>query len=557
MNILHEDFHAAAEEASQHEPTALSPQPPSTRRLPVWAAVAVATVVFAFVYPPFGVGPLAFLAVAPIALVFLDPRVRCSLPTAAAAGFVFGQLASMAIVGPWMYSAASIYFAKSAAFALAFTAFINATNVALFYVPAFVLIRMLAGAPASVRIVGAAAVWTALEYVRAAVLLGNPWALLGQGLYDVPLLREAAAVGGVWGLTFACAATGAAFGVALQRGISPHEQRRAVAAGVAAALALPLCGLGARVLTPQRERVGLVPLRVAVVQAEIDSRDLWKPELRLAHLESYMALTRTLTPGSVDLVVWPENAVPFLLDADSRTRQALADLARRLRAALLLGAPRSETSSANGRATARFFNSAFLFPADGGMPSVYDKVRLLPYVEADPSLPVPGRAIDTEHDWHTGAGYAAGTDVVLFDVGGWRIAPLICLEAVHAQYARAAVAAGADVLVNLSNDAWFSGGAGPEQHFAMSSLRAAENRRPLVRAANGGISGAVDAAGEPVGPAIRRARAVVTYTLQVPPGGATIYQRCGDWFAALSFVIAALCLLRARRGANVAADLLR
>lgn len=515
------------------------------RALPLWAAVAVATVVFAFVYPPFGVGPLAFLAVTPIALVFLDPLVRCSTAKAAVAGLVFGELASLAIVGPWMYSAASIYFARSTTFALAFTAFINATNVAIYYAPTFALLRMLAGTSALVRVLGSAAVWTTLEYVRANTLLGNPWALLGQGLYDVPLLREAAGIGGVWLLTFACAAAGAGLGVALQPAIAPRQRRRAIGAALAAPLALLLCGFVSRAIAPQRAVAGMGPLRVAVVQAEIDSADLWKPELRLAHVESYLALTRTLAPGSVDLVVWPENAIPFLLDADLRTRAVVADLARGLDAALLVGAPRSETSSFAGAATARFFNSAFLFPADGGAPKAYDKVRLLPYVEALPSL--LGRAIDTPSDWQAGAGYSAGTGTVLFDVRGWRIAPLICLEAVYPQYARAAVSAGADLLVNLSNDAWFSGGAGPEQHFAMSSLRAVESRRPLVRAANGGVSGAVDGGGNLAGPTLRRTRGVAVYTLEVPPAAHTLQQRVGDWFAALSALVAATCLLKARR----------
>ena len=534
MNGLHEGFHAAARVESQ---------PP--RSLPVWAAVAVATVIFAFVYPPFDVGLLAFLAVAPVALVFLDPRQHCSLATAALAGLAFGELASMAIVGPWMDSAASVYFGRSAAFALVFTVFINATNVAIFYAPTFVLVRMLRNASALLRVIGTAAIWTAFEYVRATALLGNPWALLGQGLYRTALLREAAAIGGVWMLTFACAMTGAAFGVALQHGIARSQRRRAIAAAVAGPLLLLVCGGGARLLAAGSS--ALQPLRVTVVQAEIDSADLWKPELRLAHLQSYLDLTASLTSGSVDLVVWPENAVPFLLDADVRTRTSIADMARRLGAALLLGAPRSQSSDAGGETSAQFFNSAFLFSPDGGAPKAYDKMHLLPYVEKFPSLPLIGAAIDTPHDSAAGAGYSAGAGPVLFDVRGWRIAPLICLEAVYPQYARAAVGAGADLLVNLSNDAWFSGGAGPEQHFAMSTLRAAENRRPLVRAANGGISGAVDGTGHALGASIRRACGIASYTVQAPGNAATPYQRFGDWFAALSVSLAVLCLVAARR----------
>jgi len=493
--------------------------------------VAIACLLFAFVYAPFDIGSVALLAVAPVALILLDPAIRCSLPVAALCGLAFGWIASLAIVGPWMYQAAAEYFGKPAWFAATFTIAINGIYVAAFYAPLFALVRLLARAAAVPAVIGTACLWTAFEYLRA-TLAGNGWALLGQGLDELPVLREAAAVGGVWLLSLGCALCGAGIGVASQRGIAPRQRRLAIDLAVAGPILLLICGYASR---PSPAARAILPLRVAAVQAQIAGTELWDPARRVEHFHSHLELTETLRPGRVDLVVWPENAIPFLLDADASARQRLSALAQRLEAAIVVGAGRSEAGSDG---TARFFNSAYLFAADGSAPTTYDKMRLLPYIE---TAAVP--AADAE----AGTDYSAGTAPVLFEVADWKIAPLICLEAIDPRPVRAAAKAGADLILNISNDAWFAGGGGPEQHFAMSALRAPESRRPMVRVANGGVSGAITSRGNDIGPRIRRSRGVEIYEVQPGSVGLTPYHRFGDWVALLCAVIAAWSCLRAWR----------
>jgi len=499
--------------------------------------VAVACLLFAFVYPPFDVGTIALVAVAPVALVLLDPSLRCSLAAAAGSGLAFGWLAALMIVGPWMYQAAAQYFDKPATFAAAFTVAVNGGYVAVFYAALFALLRLLAAASPVQAVLGTASLWTGLEYVRAAAA-GNAWALLGQGLHDVPVLREAAGAGGVWLLTWACALTGAAIGVALRRDIDARARRLAIDLAVAGPVVLALLAWATR---PAPAGRALLPLRVAGVQADIAGTDLWKPELRMAHLQRYVEMTRELEPGRVDLVVWPENAVPLLLDADKAVRERLADLARTLGSALLVGAPRS---SSGGDGTARFFNSAWLFAPDGSV-AHYDKLHLLPYIETSPAF-MPVIAPSAQYD--------EGDGVVLFDVAGWRVAPLICLEAIHPGYARAAAMTGADVFVNISNDAWFGAGYGPEQHHVMSVLRAAESRRPMVRVANGGVTGAVDARGAPIGERSVRSTGVRLFEVAPADKPLSFFHRWGDWAAWAALVHSALlcghALRRRRQAAN-------
>jgi apolipoprotein N-acyltransferase len=248
----------------------------------------------------------------------------------------------------------------------------------------------------------------------------------------------------------------------------------------------------------------------------------------MEHWNAYVTATESIAANSVDLVVWPESAAPFLLDADSASRTRIDELMHKIGAAILLGAPRSEPKE-EGRAA--LHNSAYFFAP--GAPSVrtYDKRRLLPYVE---TTPMPGSEIPE------GAAYEAGDAPEYFEIKGWRIAPLLCFEAVYPQYAREAVLDGVHLLVNMSNDAWFAGGAGPEQHYAMSLMRTVELRRPMIRAANGGISGAIGVDGEEIGFSIRRHKAVGIYEIPATPRRTTLAASAPNVTPILAAIVAIL-----------------
>ncbi len=443
---------------------------------------------YVLAYPPFGFDDIAWLVTLPIALVLLDPHRHVQAVWLAIAGFVFAALASLGLVGHWSYLAAHEFFGRSVLFSAAFTLLIPvaASGVALYYSVVFLLAHRLARLPQWVRIVGFASLWTTCEYLRTTLWYGNPWMLLGHALHDHPLLRQAAALGGVWLLGWAMAAVGASLAVTIHARRDGGSLRTGLAWAVAVPVLLALYGHFSLDSAGPRQTT-LEPLRVGIVQADIGKRELWSEPLRPRHFERHVELSRSAALAGADLIVWPENAVPFILNADVERMAELEALARELGAALVVGAPRSEQI---GEGRSAIFNAAYFFPADGSALLSYEKNKLLPYVE---SIPAWAAAFGGK-EWY--GAYTPGTGPKIFTVKGWKIAPQICFEAIYPAFAAAAGDLDADLLLNLSNDSWFDRGAGPEQHFLMGIFRAMEQRLPVVRAASSGVSAAIDSSGE-------------------------------------------------------------
>jgi apolipoprotein N-acyltransferase len=242
---------------------------------------------------------------------------------------------------------------------------------------------------------------------------------------------------------------------------------------------------------------------------------------------------RNLEPGTLDLLVLPEGTLPFTLEESEahESLTALQDMASRLEAPVLFGALGGGFSPDSGRALT---NSAYLLLPAGGEPQRYDKVRLVPGMEAGSYL----RG-------------SAGNTLVTRQL---TLGPLICYESLFGDLSRRSRRAGAGLLVNLSSDIWF-GGRGTlvgdaflTQHPAHLVLRAVENRMPVARAANGGVSLLLDPLGRVTAEAHPPAGGWARATLPFFPG-VTLFSRIGNWVGLGS---ALLCLLlvvfRGRRG---------
>jgi apolipoprotein N-acyltransferase len=277
-----------------------------------------------------------------------------------------------------------------------------------------------------------------------------------------------------------------------------------------------------------RELMRAAPLaRVALVHAEIPNAERQSPDRSLASLDRYLALEPT-ADAELDLVVWPENAVPILLEENP-------DLVARIGAhghgrPHLVGAPR--TVPIDGVPALRA--SAFLIEA-GTVTDVYDKHRLLPLAETLPTFGGGGLSL--------ARGFSPGHGPAVLTAGTLRIGPLVCYEFIFPELPRAAVRGGADLLVNISNDSWFLPGAGPRQHFLFGRLRAIEVRRTLVRAANRGPTAVV----LPDGTTALATDGVTpgTEVVAVPLLRlTTVYAQIGDAFAWSCIAGVALALIR-------------
>jgi apolipoprotein N-acyltransferase len=254
---------------------------------------------------------------------------------------------------------------------------------------------------------------------------------------------------------------------------------------VAPALILPLVWLwGSAQLQSTPAQTNGRKIRVAILQANIDQYQKWDDAYEASIRKIYEDLLRDAAAQKPDLIVWPESAVPGWFPTQERYRIWVSSVVRASRTYNLVGA----VTSRDGKD----YNAAFLIAPDGTIAGEYHKQHLVPFGEYVPFGRFLSRWIPYLGQLGT---FAAGDGPVVFTAGDVKIAPNICYEAIFADLVRAGVKAGASLIVNVTNDGWFLDTGAPEQHYAANILRAVENRTPVVRAANTGISAVIDAHG--------------------------------------------------------------
>ncbi len=478
-----------------------------SRAWPLWLAVLASSVLYVSAHAPWSLRALAFVATMPVTAALLG-GARVPVARAALAGALFGASATWLLVGHWSWLAAREFFAGSPVGAAAFVAGLPllASGIALHYAAAFALLSRLSGGGAAAGVFGSAAIWSLAELARTSLGYGNPWGSFASALASgdadafgaTPGISALLALGGPVVVAFVASGVGASIGLAWARRRRRAEAGRALAAGLVV-LAVAIAATRVDPSPAIRTEAALAPLRVAIVQPGVGGSGLWQGAGAAESLARLTELSRRAGAGVADLVVWPESALPFLLDANVARRDEVRELAKSLDTAILAGGSRAVRAGAKSLV----FNSVFLFPADGGLPVAYDKRFLLPFLERVPWWSAP--FLQSRWQGAYSPGSSAGDSDPPFvsvaspdtlDVKGWRIAPLLCFEAIYPDVTAARVARGADLLVNLSNDSWFDAGSGVQQHFALARLAAAETRRPLVRAATTGVSALVSESGE-------------------------------------------------------------
>jgi apolipoprotein N-acyltransferase len=417
---------------------------------------ALSGVLLSVIYPPHGYWLLGWVALVPLLVALRAVGWRHAL----ALGAVTGTVGGMGVTGWWITAAACDYFGLSPLPGLLFTLGV----VLLFVTPAFAVFGLLAARlldrPGAFIFLPAA--FVTCEYARAH-LAGNAWALLGQSVENLALL-QVCDLTGVYGLSFLL--TWSAHAATVWR------RSKAPAAALGLLLAIVFAYGHARVVMidalpgPSRQ--------VELVQGNVANHERGRPERFAAHLDHYLQL-RAGDPQP-PLILWPEQAIGFFLADNPDLQAAVTRMLAERHAMLLTGAPRSATLDG----TAVLFNSAFLLGPDGVI-GVYDKRDLLPFVER--------RLL------HTSGPYQAGDKLGVFSTERGVFGVLICFEAIYSTPARRLRQAGAEWLVNVSNDSWFETGGGALQHLQAVRLRAIEQRWSIVRVTNSGISVIIDPAG--------------------------------------------------------------
>ncbi len=371
-------------------------------------------------------------------------------------------------------------------------------------------------------------------YVATFVPCVFPWTPAG-GLATWPVTLQLADVIGERGVSFVVAL---ACGLAAEAIATRARPLAAIAAGVVALVV----GAGAiRMAQIERAREAAPHVKVALVQPSFDASDRWEASRARMMIARLTGLTKTAEARGAELVVWPESAYPYTLPHGTRRSPygERAVLQEGVHGPVLTGAYLSDR--ANG------YNAAILATPDGAISKSYDKRHLLWFGETVPLADVFPWLHET---FARGTGLAPGTEGVAFEIGRIRATVLNCYEDTLPVAGREALEMAPNLLVNVTNDAWFAGSAEGELHLRLATLRAVETRRDLVRAVNEGPTSFVDAAGrvrarydEPIPAAV----AVDPALLDGPP---TLYARFGDWPFAL---LVAAALATRFRGAQKAA----
>ncbi|MBN9160894.1 MAG: apolipoprotein N-acyltransferase [Myxococcales bacterium] len=450
----------------------------TTRRVLLTVGAALLVVLSS---PPFGLWPLAFVALVPLHAALRNAGRRTRVREAAAIGFGFGVLVHLTFFH-WLLAVPFVsahHLAVLAAYLAVFSA-------------VFVVIWSRLSGRFALPLVPAALV--ALDWIRGhAGFLACPWGTIGQTQSENLPLLQWASVGGEPLITFAVVSVNVAVAELLERG---RSLRPIVTLGLVA-----LGHVAGAAMMPATEGR---PLRVAAVQPNIDPRAPRSDSDALRELTERAAATRP------DLVVWPESTAgdtehDFL--ALFRTRAIIDSVG----VPVLFG-------SSSGSTSERGYNSLFFMTPGKPMPQPYRKVRLVPFAEYAPIGPAIGpRMFDT----------IPGDTRFTFDLDGVDVEPLLCFESLFADDVRVTASARPSVIALAVNDAWFGKSVAPELHNLVSAFRAVENRRPVVIASNGGPSTIFDASGR----VVARARSfepdviVAAVRVDVPAGP---YRRWGD-----------------------------
>lgn len=358
----------------------------------------------------------------------------------------------------------------------------------------------------------------AAEIMRSLILTGFPWALLGH-VWVSTGMAQASAWGGPHLLTLLVVLSALACALLLSR----DRIIGLVALGLLVAASFVMHPGPAEPLSDD------LPI-VRLVQPNAPQNQKWDPLFRDVFVDR---LVRMTSEGAVpDLVVWPETAIPFLLNHIEDDLSLLSGAARG--APLVFGIQRRDTEL-------RAFNSLVVMGPGGVLQSIYDKRHLVPFGEYIPGARLLGQMGATGLAGNLGIGFSKGEEPGPLDLPG--IGPavmLICYEGIFAEeidYGDTRPR----LLLLITNDAWFGKAAGPHQHLAQARLRAIEQGLPMVRVANTGISAMIDAKGRITASLALDVEGAIDAAL--PPAlRETFYSRHGDWP-----VIIVLILLTALR----------
>ncbi|MBU0973068.1 MAG: apolipoprotein N-acyltransferase [Proteobacteria bacterium] len=438
-------------------------------------------------FPDTGAYYLAFVALVPLLVL-----IRAMTPQRAFyAGFVAGFIHYLTLIY-WLVPTITIYGGLHPLLGIS-TLTLLCLYLAL-YVGVFAfLMKRLDPSPVLTPLAGAF-LWVGLEYIRTYALTGFPWGVLGYSQDSNLTLVQIADLTGVLGLSFLIVlCNGCLAQIYLYLGPGPGAgSRREIRILVVYTLVLMAAALAYgnfRVRAIDVLILNAAKPKVSVIQGNIRQDLKWDTAFKEATIEKYGRLSLKAAGKHPELIIWPETALPFYYGYNTVHSNLVDGYVRLAKTHFLIGSPAFE----QGKENPTFYNRVYLLTPLALVTGTYDKTHLVPfgeYVPLQAYLKFLGKITEQAGDFSAGE-----RSFVPLAFKEHKTGVLICFEILFPNIASQFVKNGADILTTITNDAWFGHTSAARQHFSIAVLRAVENRRSVVRAANTGISGVIDPAG--------------------------------------------------------------
>ena len=491
---------------------------PGGHRLGAFIAAALSGALLALSFPSLGHSSAAWVALTPLLVILHGTR---SPGLAFGLGLTTGAVHFAGML-PWLTQVMIEFGGLPLPVGVLLNGLLVA-YLALFPAAFAVMVVLLCTRLGGWALLSAAPVWVTTELGRLWLFGGFPWELLGYSQTGVLPVAQLASLFGVHGVTLLVVFINSVLALAVVRPRPYRVRMLAIAAGVVGVVVL----FGAWRLADN----GLVrdgtPLRVGLVQGNIEQAYKWDPAMRQTILSRYLDLSRQSAADGARLIVWPESATPFSFE-DHPAGEAVRRLARDTGTYLLFGSTQSRRDP-----VPQFFNAAFALRPDGETAAVYRKMHLVPFGEY---VPFRSMLFFASPLVETVADFSPGASPLTLPIGPHLISTAICYEIIYPGLVRSFVLQGSELLTTITNDAWYGRSAAPHQHFQQATMRAIEQGRYLVRAANTGISGVVDPYGRVLARSALFETAVITEEVRLLTG-LTLYGRIGDLAAYLCLTL--------------------
>lgn len=484
--------------------------------------------------PPISSTFVAYIALIPLILTWQGSSMRRNFLSGFVAGFVsYLGLIYWVVVAMNRYGGIDIY--TSSAILILLVLYLS------LYTGLFALVVPYMERKLSIPFfISAPVVWVLLEYARGIILTGFPWSLLAYSQHKFLPLIQVVSVTGPYFISFLIVAANCVlypifigkikitWDLKMRRtpGTEKPGKYYLIYTAVIVVLFATALLYGYRRMDTKSEG----NLKVAIIQGNIPQDVKWDETFKMKIVRTYYRKTLEAGEGT-DLVIWPETAMPFIFNDELYVNKTIKELAAALKTDLLFG---TVTKDIKGR----YYNTAYIYNEAGELAGSYNKVHLVPFGEFTPLLRYfPFMAGLTAPCGN----FTSGEAHKPIETKTGKIGILICYEGIFPYITNDTVRNGAQVLVNITNDAWFGKTSAPYQHLAFYVFRAIETDRYVLRAANTGISAIIDPGGRTIQKTGIFTEDVIrgSFSLQ---DGQTLYVRYGDYFVLAAFLfLASLC----------------